>query len=221
MVGASAPGEPRGMNAKLATWRSCPWLRASRRGRSPALPSGTVTFLFTDIEGSTLLLRKYGDDYAELLGEHRRCIRAAIFARDGVEIDAVGDAVYAAFPYAPNAVSAAADAQAALAAGPVRVRMGLHTGEPLLTDEGYIGLDVHRAARIAAAGHGRQVLLSQPTRDLVDVDVRDLGEHRLKDLPRPERIYQLSGGDFAPLTTLGRTDLPANTSALSPSLRAA
>jgi class 3 adenylate cyclase len=167
------------------------------------LPCGTVTFLFTDIEGSTRLLRTHGEQYVELLAMHRRRIRAAISAHDGVETGSVGDAVFAAFHRAHDAVAAALDAQAALAQGPVLVRMGLHTGEPLVTPEGYVGLEVHRTARITAAGHGGQVLLSQITRHLVDVDVRDLGEHRLKDLPHPERIFQLGQRAFAPLATLG------------------
>jgi predicted ATPase len=172
------------------------------------LPSGTVTFLFTDVEGSTRLLREHGDGYVALLAAQRRAIRAAVSAHGGVEVGTEGDAVFAVFARADDAFAAAADAQAALAAGPVRVRMGLHTGTPRLTDEGYVGLDVHRGARIAAAGHGGQVLLSQTTRDLVAADVRDLGEHRLKDLAAPERIFQLGHGKFAPLASLGQTNLP-------------
>src|SRR3954454_14371000 len=165
-------------------------LPRAMRGRQ--LPAGTVTFLLTDIEGSTRLLCEYGEVYVELLAVHRRRIRAAIAAHDGVETGTAGDAVFAAFGQARDAVAAAADAQAALAGGPVRVRMGLHTGAPLVTVEGYVGIDVHRAARIAAAGHGGQVLLSQRTRNLVDVDnTLDLGEYRLKGLLGPERIYQL------------------------------
>jgi class 3 adenylate cyclase len=188
------------MSSLIEMWRA-------RRGRPPereakvaALPSGTVTLLFTDIEGSTRLLSEYRDEYAELLAGHRRRIRAAIAAHDGLETGTAGDAVFAAFPQAADAVGAAADAQAALAGGPVRVRMGLHTGMPLVTAEGYVGIDVHRAARITAAGHGGQVLLSQITRDLADaVDVRDLGEYRLKGCPQAERIYQLGNDAFAPL----------------------
>jgi class 3 adenylate cyclase len=123
------------------------------------LPTGTVTFLFTDIEGSTRLLRELGDGYADALAEHRRALREAWGRHEGVEVDTQGDAFFVAFARASDAVAAAADAQAALVDGPVRVRMGLHTGEPIRGDEGYVGLDVHRAARIAAAGHGRQVLL--------------------------------------------------------------
>src|SRR5215218_7221507 len=172
------------------------------------LPSGTVTFLFTDIEGSTRLLHELGDGYAAALGEHRRLLRGAFERYGGVEVDTQGDAFFVAFARASDAVAAAAEAQAALAEGPVRVRMGLHTGEPTVTGEGYVGLDVHRAARIAAAGHGGQVLLSQATRDLVGAEMRDLGDHRLKDLSAPERIFQLGDADFPPLKTLHQTNLP-------------
>ena len=154
-------------------------------------PTGVVTLLFTDVEGSTRLLHELGDDYGEALHEHRRRLRAAFAEHEGVEVDTQGDAFFVAFARASNAVAAAADCQRALAGGPIRVRMGLHTGEPRLTEEGYIGLDVHKGARIAAVGHGGQVLLSEPTKALVDAEVRDLGAHRLKDLSAPERIYQL------------------------------
>ena len=207
------------MRSIVDIWRSDRPRRRDVAAGTVELPSGTVTLLFTDIEGSTRLLCQYGRRYAELLDDHRRRLRAAIAAHHGVETDSVGDAMFAAFPHARNAVAAATDAQAALAVGPVRIRIGLHTGQPLLTAQGYVGLDVHRAARITAAGHGGQVLLSQKTRDLVNVDVRDLGEHRLKDLPRPERIYQLGDGEFAPLSTLGRTD-PAPTSRVQLAIRA-
>src|SRR3989440_11691907 len=130
------------------------------------LPTGTVTFLFTDIEGSTRLLHELGDAYADALAEHRRVVRDAFERHGGVEVATRGDAFFVAFARAGGALGAAAAAQAALD-GPVRVRMGVHTGEPLVTDEGYVGIDVHRAARIAAVGHGGQVLVSQSTRDLV------------------------------------------------------
>ena len=172
------------------------------------LPTGTVTFLFTDIEGSTRLLRKLGDAYAGVLAEHRRTLREAWRRHEGVEVDTQGDAFFVAFARASDAVAAASNAQHALAAGPVRVRMGLHTGEPLRADEGYVGFDVHRAARIAAAAHGGQVLLSQATADLAGADVRDLGMHRLKDLSAPERLFQLGTEDFPPLKTLHETNLP-------------
>ena len=174
----------------------------------PALPTGTVTFLFTDIEGSTRLLRELGDGYAAVLAEHRRALRDAWRLHEGVEVDTQGDAFFVAFARASDAVAAAAEAQRALAGGPVRVRMGLHTGEPLRSDEGYVGFDVHRAARIAAAGHGGQVLLSQATADLAGADVRNLGLHRLKDLSAPERLFQLGTDVFPPLKTLHETNLP-------------
>jgi predicted ATPase/class 3 adenylate cyclase len=174
------------------------------------LPSGTVTFLFTDVEGSTRLLHEHGHAYADLLGEHRRVLREAFARHDGVEVDTQGDAFFVAFPRAAGAVAAAAEAQSALAAGPIRVRMGLHTGEPLVTAEGYIGMDVHRAARIASSAHGGQILLSDTTRRLLEADapLRDLGEHRLKDLTRAERLFQFGEGDFPPLRTVDATNLP-------------
>ena len=178
------------------------------------LPSGTVTFLFTDIEGSTRLLHELGDAYADVLAEHRRVLRDAFACHGGVEVDTQGDAFFVAFGRASDALAAAREAQAALD-GPVRVRMGIHTGEPLVGQEGYVGIDVHRAARIAAAGHGGQVLVSQSTRELVGADrLRDLGEHRLKDLTAPERIYQLGDGDFPPLKSLNTTNLPVAASPL-------
>jgi predicted ATPase len=175
----------------------------------PELPTGTVTFLFTDIEGSTKLLHELGDAYADALAEHRRVLRDAFERHGGVEVDTQGDAFFVAFARAGDALAAAAEGQGALSGGPIRVRMGLHTGEPIATDEGYVGIDVHRAARIAAAGHGGQVLVSRTTCDLAGTDeLRDLGEHRLKDLSAPERIFQLGGGDFPPLKTLYQTNLP-------------
>ena len=178
------------------------------------LPQGTVTFLFSDIEGSTRLLHELGERYAEVLAEHRRVVREAVARHRGVEVDAQGDGFFVAFASAREALAAAREAQEGLRKGQVRLRVGLHTGEPSLTEEGYVGMDVHRAARVAAAGHGGQVLLSQTTRDLVDADVRDLGEHRLKDLSAPERLYQLGPGDFPPLKTLFQTNLPVQPSPL-------
>jgi predicted ATPase len=170
------------------------------------LPGGTVTFLFTDVEGSTKLLHKLGaEGYAEALAEHRRVIREAVAPHGGVEVDTQGDAFFVAFPTAPGALAAAAAARDALA---IPVRMGLHSGTPLLTDQGYVGPDVHRAARIAAAGQGRQILVSSSTAALVDAELRDLGPHRLKDLSAPERIYQLGVEEFPPLKTLHQTNLP-------------
>lgn len=150
----------------------------------PQLPSGTVTLLFTDIEGSTRLLYELGDQYADMLAHHRRVLRQAFARHGGVEVDTQGDAFFIAFPRAEDAVAAARDAQDALAAGPARVRIGIHTGEPVLTATGYVGIDVHRAARIMGSGHGGQVLLSETTQRLLEptVELRDLGDHRLKDL---------------------------------------
>src|SRR5213593_4811640 len=185
------------------------------RGMRQDLPTGVVTLLFTDVEGSTKLLREIGDGYADALHEHRRVLRSAFSAHNGVEVDTQGDAFFVAFARASDAVAAVVEGQRALASGPIRVRMGLHTGEPRLTEEGYVGLDVHKGARIAAVGHGGQVLLSQATHALVDVDVRDLGVHRLKDLSAPERIYQLEVDglpcDFPLLKTIeaGMKNLPA------------
>ncbi len=180
------------------------------------LPAGTVTFLFTDVEGSTRLLQEHGPGYAGLLADHRRALRDAFTRHAGVEVDTQGDAFFVAFPRAADAVAAAADARHELETGPIRVRMGIHTGEPIVTGEGYVGIDVHRAARIAAAAHGGQIVLSDTTRRLLDSDapIRDLGEHRLKDLTGVERLYQLGDGDFPPLRTLDATNLPVAASPL-------
>ena len=168
-----------------------------------ALPGGTVTFAFTDIEGSTRLLQELGDDYAEVAREHRRLVRESFGAAGGTEIDTQGDAFFFSFTRARDAVRGAVDAQRALRdhdwprGAQVRVRMGLHTGEPTVGDEGYLGMDVVRAARIASAGHGGQILLSETTRALVGNDlpegagVHDLGEANLKDVQH-EHIYELS-----------------------------
>jgi predicted ATPase/class 3 adenylate cyclase len=176
----------------------------------PELPTGTVTFLFTDVEGSTKLLHELGaEDYAAALAEHRRAIREAVAEHGGVEVDTQGDAFFVAFPTAPAALNAAIEANAALADGPIRIRMGLHSGTPLVTEEGYVGPDVHRAARIAAAGHGGQILVSSSTASLVDgAQLRDLGPHRLKDLSAPERIHQLGDDEFPRLKSLHQTNLP-------------
>jgi predicted ATPase/class 3 adenylate cyclase len=190
------------------------------------LPSGTVTLLFTDIEGSTRLLQDLGNAYGGLLETHGRILRAAIAEGDGVEVNTEGDSFFAVFATPGGALRAAVQAQRALAekAWPegrqVRVRMGLHTGAVQLRERDYVGLDVHRAARIGAAGHGGQVLLSDATRALVEpelpagVGLRDLGRHRLKDLEHPEHLYDLTiaglPGEFPPLRGLGvrRTNLP-------------
>jgi predicted ATPase/class 3 adenylate cyclase len=173
-------------------------------------PTGTVTFLFTDVEGSTRLLQEHGAAYADLLGEHRRILRDAFARHSGVEVDTQGDAFFVAFPRAADAVAAAAEAREALETGPIRVRMGIHTGEPIVTDEGYVGIDVHRAARIAACAYGGQIVVSETTRRLLESELafRDLGEHRLKDLIGAERLFQLGAGDFPPLRTLDATNLP-------------
>jgi predicted ATPase/class 3 adenylate cyclase len=181
------------------------------------LPTGTVTFLFTDVEGSTTLLERLGGEaYAAALAKHRRLVRDAVTRHGGVEVDTQGDALFMAFPAADGALAAAREAQEGLADGPIRVRMGLHTGEPVVTAEGYVGMDVHRGARIAAAGHGGQVLLSERTRlTLTDgAELRDLGEQRLKDLGAPIRLFQLGGGEFPALKVLHRTTLPVQLSAL-------
>jgi predicted ATPase/class 3 adenylate cyclase len=175
------------------------------------LPSGTVTFLFTDVEGSTRLLHELGAErYAEALAEHRRVIREACTAQGGVEVDTQGDAFFFAFHTAGDAVTASDAFRAGLEAGLVRVRTGIHTGTPLLTEEGYIGHDVHRAARIAAAAHGGQIVLSATTRALLDERFTfvDLGEHRFKDLASPQRVFQLGDEAFPPLRSLFRTNLP-------------
>ena len=169
---------------------------------SSSYPAGTVTFLFTDIEGSTKLLQELGADYGAVVSDHRRILREAFGSAGGREVDTQGDAFFYSFARAREAVAAAVAGQRALAAhewpggASVRVRMGLHTGEPAVGEEGYVGLDVVRAARICSAGHGGQVLLSESTRALVGgdlpsgVSVRDLGEQKLKDV-RAEHIYQL------------------------------
>jgi predicted ATPase/class 3 adenylate cyclase len=174
------------------------------------LPTGTVTFLFTDIEGSTRLLDELGEGYAEVLAEHHRVVRKAIGEHGGVEVDTQGDAFFVSFARASDAVAAASSAQEALTDTGLRVRMGIHTGEPLLAGTGYIGMDVHRAARVMSAGHGGQVVLSQTTRDLLDdaFELLDLGEHRLKDLSAPQRLFQLGSGEFPALKTLHQTNLP-------------
>ena len=174
------------------------------------LPTGTVTFMFTDIEGSTRLLRELGaDGYERALAEHRRLLRQAFAKHGGVEVDTQGDAFFVAFADAVAAISSAREAQQVLEAGRIRVRMGLHTGRPRLSDEGYVGEDVHIGARMAAAGHGGQVLLSKTTAEaLSGVELTDLGEHRLKDFPESVWIYQLGSERFAPLKTISNTNLP-------------
>jgi len=184
------------------------------------LPIGTVTFLFTDIEGSTKLLSRLRDGYAGVQNDHRALLRTAVAGAGGEEVDTQGDSSFFAFRGAREAISAAVAAQRAHAAhewpaeGELRVRMGIHTGEPVLAEDRYIGLDVHRAARICDAGHGGQVLISSTALALTGGDlpqgvtVRDLGEHHLRDLDRPERLHQLVidglNQDFAEPNTIGR-----------------
>jgi predicted ATPase/class 3 adenylate cyclase len=186
-----------------------------RRVGVKSLPTGTVTLLFTDVEGSTKLLHALGAaGYAEALAAHRRVLRAAFERHRGVEVDTQGDAFFFAFADAPSGLAAASEARSALESGPISVRMGIHTGRPLRTEEGYVGVDVHRAARIAAAGHGGQVLVSLEAAALAEVSgpaLVDLGEHRLKDLAAPERIYQLGDGSFPPLKALSASNLPVPT----------
>jgi predicted ATPase/class 3 adenylate cyclase len=173
------------------------------------LPTGTVTFLFTDVEGSTRLLDELGlAGYGELLASHHRICREAWVAHGGVEVDTAGDAFFVAFPTASGALEAAAHAQAGLAAVGIPVRMGVHTGEVSLNETGYVGLEVHRAARIAAAGHGGQVLVSASTASLAAVELRDLGEHRFKDLAAAERVFQLGEVEFPPIRSLYRSNVP-------------
>ena len=184
----------------------------------PELPTGTVTLFFTDLEGSTRLLQHLGGRYAEVLAQMRRLLRSVFAEWQGHEVDTQGDAFFVVFARATDAVAAAAACQRALARHvwpegvSVRVRIGLHTGEPQLTADGYIGVAVHHAARIMSAAHGGQILLSQTTKDLVEVELpegvvlRDLGDHRLKDLHRPSHLWQLLvtdlPTDFPPLKTL-------------------
>ena len=181
-----------------------------------SLPSGTVTFVFTDIEGSTRLLQELGDGYGDIVSVHRRIIRERFGEQGGTEMDTQGDAFFFSFARARDAAEAAVTAQRALrdhawpGGAQVRVRMGLHTGEPSVGDEGYIGLDVVRAARICSAGHGGQILVSETTRALLGnqlpegASVLDLGEAHLKDIQH-EHVYQLSIDDgaasFPPLKT--------------------
>lgn len=191
------------------------------------LPQGTVTFVFTDIEGSTALLKQLGDRYADVVAAHRSIIRDEFGTRAGTEMDTQGDAFFFSFARARDAVAAAVAAQRRLAGhewpdgSTLRVRMSLHTGEPVVGEEGYVGIDVVRAARICSAGHGGQVLLSAATAALVGdglpdgVSERELGEYRLKDLDRPERIYQLDvdglTSSFPPLRTGGEEPIDLET----------
>ena len=186
------------------------------------LPGGTVTFVFTDIEGSTKLLQELGDEgYGQVSADHRRLVRETFGSRGGTEIDTQGDAFFFSFPRARDAVAAAVDAQRALRdhdwpeGREVRVRMGLHTGEPHVGEEGYLGLDVVRAARISAAGHGGQILISETTRALLGnqlpdgVAVHDLGQQHLKDVQH-EHIYELTVDGRVASTEPLKTQAPAS-----------
>jgi class 3 adenylate cyclase len=187
------------------------------------LPRGTVTFVFTDIEGSTELLKQLGERYREILSEHRRIVREAIAAESGIEIDTQGDAFFFVFPLARDAVAAAVEVQRAHATRDwpdrvvVRVRIGLHTGEPSFHDEGYLGLDVVRAARICTVGRGGQILLSETTRALIGstlpegVSVFPLGERHLRGLDEPERVYELEIEDLETPGPGDVTVVPATT----------
>jgi class 3 adenylate cyclase len=167
------------------------------------LPGGTVTFLFSDIESSTRHLKELGDEWGKALAAHNRILRESFTAAGGREVDRQGDAFFAVFPTARSALAAAAAAQRGLAAhewpgdADVRVRMGVHTGEPSVEAEGYLGVDVVRAARICSAAHGGQVLVSESTRALVGgADLEDLGRHHLKDMEHPEQLFQLVLSDL-------------------------
>ena len=174
-------------------------------------PSGTVTLVFTDIEGSTRLLDELGmDAYRDALAEHRRIVREACARYSGYEVDYEGDAFFYAFASAQDAVAAVSEAMAGLEQGPISIRVGIHTGEPGLDPPKYVGIDVHFAARVMSSAHGGQIVLTQATRTLLDESIpfRDLGEHRFKDLSAPERVYQLGEDDFPSLRTLHQTNLP-------------
>jgi predicted ATPase/class 3 adenylate cyclase len=184
-------------------------------------PTGTVTLLFTDIEGSTALLDRLGCAYGDVLATHHHLVRTEIGRHDGYEVNTAGDSFFAAFASAPAAIACARTVQRALRAQPwgegvtVRVRMGLHTGTPEWRDGSYVGMDVHRAARIMAAAHGGQVLLSASTAALADqTALVDLGEHRLKDIPAPERLLQDGDERFAPVQAPGAWRLPVPATAL-------
>ena len=207
-------------------------ISSNRNGKREALATQTLTFLFTDIEGSTAMLQRLGDAYAQVLADHHRLIRAALAAHDGQEIDTQGDAFFAVFSSPSACVAGAIEMQRALvsyfwpAGETVRVRMGIHSGEAAQTATGLVGLDVHRAARIASAAHGGQIVLSLTAAALLrdslppGTSLRDLGLHRLKDLGRPEQIFQLEADGlpavFPPLRSLDnpklRNNLPAQVS---------
>ena len=216
--------------ASLFTARACH--AVCILGACLSFPSGTVTFVFSDIEGSTALLKQLGEGYDAVLSNHRRLMRDTFTERGGVEIDTQGDAFFFAFPRARDAVEAAVEAQRAHAAHEwpdgctVQVRMGLHTGEPAVGSEGYLGLDVVRAARLCTAGKGGHVLLSDTTRALVGaslpegVSIFPLGERRLKDIDEPERVFELEIEGAAPPVDM-RDDEPSPGACPAASTRAA
>ena len=202
----------------------------------PDLPRGTVTFVFTDIEDSTELLKRLGDAYAEVLTGHRRIVRDTFGASDGIEMDTQGDAFFYVFSRARDAVAAAVEAQRAHAAATwpgeetVRVRIGLHTGEPAIHEEGYVGLDVVRAARICTVGRGGQILLSETTRSLVGsglpdgVSVFPLGQRHLRGIDEPERVFEVAIDDLERVEEVDQAvEVPADVPAapLPPAPRAA
>ena len=176
----------------------------------PELPTGTVTFLFTDVEGSTALAHRLAHDFQDILVEHRGLVRSAVAESNGVEIDVRGDEFFVAFDDAAAAAQAAIAAQLAISAHDwpqdveLRIRMGMHTGEAIYADKDYLGVDVHKAARICFAGHGGQILLSEATHELVpeELERRELGSYRLRGLPNSERIFQLVAPGL-------RTEFPA------------
>jgi predicted ATPase len=174
------------------------------------LPDGRLTLVFTDVEGSTQLLHQLGERYADALADHRRTLRGAFTRHNGTEVDTQGDAFFFVFPTADEALTAAREGCELLESGPVRVRIGIHTGEPQLTGEGYVGADVHLAARIGAVGHGGQVVVSGVTHAELGTahELTDLGEHRLKDFDDPVPLYQLGARGFPPLKTIANTNLP-------------
>ncbi len=195
-------------------------------------PTGTVTFLFSDIEGSTKLAHRLGDGYAAVLNEQRRLLRGVFAQWEGKEVDTAGDGFFVAFERARNALGAAVECQRVVASGSwpesvtIKIRMGLHTGEPTSNEQQYVGMDVHRASRICSVGHGGQILLSHTTRALVvndlpaGVSLKDLGEHILKDIPNPERVFQVAApgleSDFPQLKSINARphNLPSKTSDL-------
>lgn len=225
-IGVEPSSETRALYEKLVRGESGEAQIAAPLPTVLVQPAGTITFLFSDIEGSTKLLERLGDEYAVLLSDQRDVLRAVAEKHNGYEVDTQGDSFFFAFFRAADAVNFAAESQRALAAhkwpheATLRVRMGLHTGEPMLARTGYVGMDVHRAARIGASGHGGQVLLSQTTTALIEnqlpdgTALKDLGEHKLKDLRYPVHIIQLSiaglPSEFPPLKAISTgVELPA------------